>query len=157
AAPASAPAPAAPAAPSPPAVRPRRRPRALLLVAGAGVGVAALVLAVVVATWRPPRPAAPVLGPAAATPEAFAGRAAIKSGHLARAGALAEASARTHPADARAFALLGDVLFLQSEKERGLAAYREAVRMDRGIGDAADLLANLRATFADPSQGEAAF
>jgi hypothetical protein len=53
--------------------------------------------------------------------------------------------------------LLGHVLFAQGEKDRALAAYREAVRMDRHAGAAPELLANVRATFADPSRGDAAF
>src|SRR5262249_2996477 len=56
-----------------------------------------------------------------------------------------------------AFALLGDVLFAQGEKERGLAAYREAHHLEAAVGAWPEVLANLRATFADPEHGEAAF
>ena len=50
-----------------------------------------------------------------------------------------------------------DALFAHRERERGLAAYREAARMSKPIAAGhAELRANLRATFADPKHGAAA-
>ncbi len=89
-----------------------------------------------------------------AGPPHFAGRT---RGELAAARIQAETLAKAYPHDGRTFALLGHVLFAQGEKLRALAAYREAHHLDPSVGAAPELLANLRATFADPEHGEAAF
>lgn len=83
--------------------------------------------------------------------------AAVQRGDLRAARAEAERLAKENPRDAGAFASLGHVLFAQGDKERALAAYREAYRIDPAVGASPELLANLRATFADPVHGEAAF
>jgi hypothetical protein len=74
---------------------------------------------------------------------------ALVHGDLRTARTLAEDFARTHPRDAHAFLLLGHVLIAAGEKPRGLAAYREALRMDLALGADPELLANLRASFLD--------
>jgi serine/threonine-protein kinase len=85
-------------------------------------------------------------------------RAALDRGDVPGAERLAEALVHDNPDDPRAFLLLGHALCASRDKERGLAAYREAVRLDRlrATSDA-ELWANLRATFADRRFGEAAF
>jgi hypothetical protein len=131
----------------------RRRP---LLAAVVGVG--ALVAVVAYVALRHPTPrvvgvlAGPPLPPLAARLER-----AMRQGDLAGARAQAEAWAKQYPDDASAYALLGNVLFAQGEKERALASYRSALRLDRAVGANAELLANLRATFSDSQFGEAAF
>jgi len=143
-----------------PAVRPSE-PRAPVRRRGPLLVTLALVVLGVLAIWLIVRPArAP--GPSLSLPPLDAeleGRIdlARQRGDLAAARTEAEAFARSHPEDAAAFALLGHVLFAQGEKDRALAAYRAALRMDRAFGAAPELLANLRATFADPQRGEAAF
>ena len=89
--------------------------------------------------------------------EVMAVEAAMSRGDVAEARKQAETLAKHYPQDGRAYALLGHVLFAQREKERALAAYREAIRLDDDLGASTEILANLRATFADPQHGEAAF
>jgi serine/threonine-protein kinase len=63
-----------------------------------------------------------------------------------------------YPRDAAAFVLLGDVLFADRQVERGLAAYREAVRLDpRHHLVSTALVGNVRATLGGGRLGEAAF
>jgi hypothetical protein len=83
-------------------------------------------------------------------------RDALGRGDLAGATHLAEQLVTAHPDDPRAFVQLGHALFAQRDKLRGIAAYREAVRLDRAAADS-ELIANLRATFADRNFGEDAF
>jgi serine/threonine-protein kinase len=83
-------------------------------------------------------------------------REAMGRGDLVGATHLAEQLCTTHADDPRAFVQLGHALFAQRDKLRGIAAYREAVRLDRQAADS-ELVANLRATFADRSFGEDAF
>src|SRR5262249_59426841 len=106
----------------------------------------------------PPRPTPGTItaAPPRRPPPAARLEHAMKQGDLAGARAQAEAWAKQYPDDATGYALLGNVLFAQGEKERALASYRAALRLDRGVGGNAELLANLRATFADPQFGEAA-
>jgi eukaryotic-like serine/threonine-protein kinase len=147
---------AAPAAPPAgtsipsPGPRPSVHPRY-----GVAVGVIALAL---ILGWLILRPSHSQLRGGAA-PAALIDRlhATMKRGELAAARSQAETMARAYPSDARAFVLLGNILFAQSEKERGLASYREAFHLDAAVGSTPELLANLRATFADPVHGEAAF
>ena len=140
------PPPLAPVAAAPP----RRRGAVVAVV----VGVAAAA-AGVLALRRPD--AAPPAVREDIAPAVGAIRAAVRKGDVAGARATAETLARRRPDDAAAFAVLGDVLFAQGDKERALAAYRAAVRMDRSVGASEEVLANLRATFADPVHGDAAF
>jgi len=135
--------------------RPARRKHPIVAFALGGLVIAGFVVWLMV---RPSRPHDSTLSLAPAQME-LEGRVdrARQRGDLAAARAEAEAYARAHPDDAAAFALLGHVLFAQGEKDRALAAYREAVRMDHQFGAAPELLANLRATFTDPQRGEAAF
>jgi len=83
-------------------------------------------------------------------------RDALARGDLAAARSEAEALVTNHSDDPRAFVQLGHALFASRDKLRGIAAYREAVRLDRFAADS-ELIANLRATFADRSFGEDAF
>jgi cytochrome c-type biogenesis protein CcmH/NrfG len=98
-----------------------------------------------------------VLRPAPRSSAPSAVSAAMLSGDLETARVEAERAARDNPRDGRAFASLGHVLFAKGEKVRALAAYREACHLDPAVGASPELLANLRATFADPVHGEAAF
>jgi len=128
----------------------QRRP-----VLAIGLGAAALAAVIAYAAIRRPSPrvlAAPALPALADRLEK-----ARAQGDLAGARAQAEAWAKQYPDDASAYALLGNVLFAEGEKQRALASYRAALRLDRAVGTDAELLANLRATFADPQFGEAAF
>jgi hypothetical protein len=125
------------------ALEPPRRGRVALVAGGA-----LLLLALGWAFLRPER--RPDGGPTEV-------EAAMQRGDLGAARAEAERRAKDHPHDGGAFAGLGHVLFAQGEKERALAAYREAFHLDRAVGASPELLANLRATFADPVHGEAAF
>jgi hypothetical protein len=88
--------------------------------------------------------------------EVMAVETAMSRGDVAEARTQAETLAKRYQQDGRAFALLGHVLFAQREKERALAAYREAIRLDEDVVSEV-LLANLRATFGDAQHGEAAF
>jgi hypothetical protein len=83
-------------------------------------------------------------------------RDALGRGDLVGATHLAEQLVTAHPDDPRAFVQLGHALFAQRDKLRGIAAYREAVRLDRAAADS-ELIANLRATIADRNFGEDAF
>jgi cytochrome c-type biogenesis protein CcmH/NrfG len=138
--------------PTPAPVLPRRSP--VLAFALGAVLLAALGAWLVLRPRAAPAPSA--LAPTDADAAERVDRARAR-GDLAAARAVAESQAKAHPGDAGAFAVLGHVLFAQGEKDRALAAYREAVRMDRAAGAAPELLANLRATFADAERGEAAF
>ncbi len=83
-------------------------------------------------------------------------RDALARGDHAAARTVAEQLVTANPDDPRAFVLLGHTLFTSRDKLRGLAAYREAVRLDRFAADS-ELLANLRATFDNKVHGEDAF
>jgi hypothetical protein len=126
--------------------RPRPPPRWSFVTVGA--------ILLVLGAWAMLRP---VTAGKQKLAEVVAVEAALARGDLDAARAQAEELARSYPEDGRAYALLGHVLFAQREKERALAAYREALRLDPDLGGAPELLANLRATFPDSRHGEAAF
>jgi serine/threonine-protein kinase len=149
------PAAATPPTAAPRPVGPRRHPRLAL-------AVGLLTIATVVGWCALRRGGAPVLEAlpgVTGVPEVAVRRleGAIAHGDLRAARTQAESLARAYPRDGRAFALLGDVLFAEGDKERALAAYREAHHLDHRVGEAPELLANLRATFPDARHGEAAF
>ena len=156
-------APPAARASAPLATRPRRSRALVVLVAGAAAVFAAGGVALLLLGRGPGAPAPPPSSSSSKASDTPVGielrgvRAALQKGDLARARAQAETLARQRPTDAETFHVLGDVLFQQAEKERALAAYREAVRMNPTVGASQELLANLRATFSDPVHGEAAF
>jgi serine/threonine-protein kinase len=100
-----------------------------------------------------------VAEPARSTADEVAAiRKLLSSGDAKTARERATDLARRSPDDAAALLVLGDATFAAGEKSRGLAAYREAARLDV-VAAAADpeLLANLRASYDDPDHGEAAF
>ncbi len=147
---------APPAEPAPPSAagvheRPVLAPARVSFAVGAALLVA-------LAAWMLLRPGTDE-GSAASSPAAMVSKleATRARGELAAARIQAETLAKAYPHDGRTFALLGHVLFAQGEKLRALAAYREAHHLDPSVGAAPELLANLRATFADPEHGEAAF
>jgi tRNA A-37 threonylcarbamoyl transferase component Bud32/tetratricopeptide (TPR) repeat protein len=123
---------------------------ALVILLAAGSGVYAL------ATREPPPPRGLFAHHTAESAEIARVRAALGRGDLPAAEHGAEELVADNPDDPRAFLWLGHAMFAARDKTRGLAAYREAVRLDRTAVDA-ELLANLRATFADRAVSEEAF
>jgi serine/threonine-protein kinase len=152
----------APAAAPDPAAPPDPRRRRMVLVAGAAGALVTLIVVIVAAVSAPSTSPSPSGSTSrstkgAPTVELEAIRVALRKGDVKGSRAAAERLARAYPDDVRAYVLLGDVLFAQRQTERGLAAYREAARMDRVLASGHDeLRANLLATFDDRVHGSAA-
>jgi tetratricopeptide (TPR) repeat protein len=114
-------------------------PRAF--IAGSLALVVALVALVVVMRKSPgPKPAPTVVAEAVARAEALLSR-----GELEAARAALQQLQSTHPETARVHYLLGNLDYAQGERDRALADYHEALRLDAGYREDPVLRGNVRA------------
>ncbi|HEX8951284.1 MAG TPA: protein kinase [Polyangia bacterium] len=122
-------------------------PRAFV---GAGLGLV-IALATILTFMRRsdgPRPA-----PAAMTEALARAESLLAHGELEPARAVLQQLQSQHPETARVHYLLGNLDYAQGERERALADYHDAIRLDGGYGKDAVLRANVRALLDRRSEG----